>query len=468
MMEGLCGTEDEYNSVNLKEGDKLKRRTKWMCLTMLVVILLLAVAGCRGEAEPSNPGDNGPGASPSEQVQEPQTPSPDNEDGSTSSSGSTDNEGEDGKLPENEPEDAVAELLNSMTVKEKIGQLVLVGIEGTALDDTSRRLLEDYHVGGFILFKDNIDSVQQSVDLLNELKKANAVNPVPLWLSIDEEGGRVTRFPDEYVKLPSSGKIGSNGDLALTNRVGGLIAQKVSGVGLNMVFAPVLDINSNPNNPVIGDRSFGNTAETVSTQGIASMKGIQEHGVVPVVKHFPGHGDTSVDSHLGLPVVDHDLKRLHEVELVPFQQAIDEGADVVMVAHLLMKGIDPDTPSSYSKPVIHDLLREEMGFKGVVITDDMTMGAISGSTDVGEASVKSVVAGSNMILIGHEYALEEAVIQALTKAVDSGVIPEEMLNDRVRATLELKHKYQLSDKPAKSPDVKSLNQQTKAVLDQLK
>ena len=113
-------------------------------------------------------------------------------------------------------------------------------------------------------------------------------------------------------------------------------------------------------------------------------------------------------------VVDHDLKRLHELELVPFQQAIDEGADVVMVAHLLMKSIDPDTPSSYSKPVINDLLREEMGFKGVVITDDMTMGAISGGTDVGEASVKSVVAGSNMILIGHEYALEEAVIQALT------------------------------------------------------
>ncbi|MEC0256152.1 beta-N-acetylhexosaminidase [Paenibacillus lautus] len=436
-----------------------------MCLTMLVVILLLAVAGCRDGAEPSNPGDNGSGASPPGQVQEPQTPSPEDEDGTPPPSGSTDNEG---NLPENETDDAVAELLNSMTVKEKIGQLVLVGIEGTALDNTSRRLLEDYHVGGFIFFKDNIESAQQSVKLFNDLKEANAANPVPLWLSIDEEGGRVTRFPDEYVKLPSSGKVGSKGDLALTKRVGGLIAQKVAGLGLNMVFAPVLDINSNPNNPVIGDRSFGNTAETVSTQGIASMKGIQEHGVVPVVKHFPGHGDTSVDSHLGLPVVNHDLKRLHELELVPFQQAIDEGADVVMVAHLLMKSIDPDTPSSYSKPVINDLLREEMGFKGVVITDDMTMGAISGSTDVGEASVKSVVAGSNMILIGHEYALEEAVIQALTEAVESGVIPEETLNDRVRATLELKHKYQMSDEPVKAPDVKPLNQNTKAVLDQLK
>lgn len=446
----------------------LRRKTKWMCLTMLVVILLLAVAGCRGGAEPGNPGDNGQGASPSGEIQEPQTPSPADEDGTPAPSDSSDNKGEKGNLPENGTEDAVTELLNSMTLKEKIGQLVLVGIEGTTMDDTSRRLLKDYHVGGIILFKDNIENAQQSVDLLNELKKANAANPVPLWLSIDEEGGRVTRFPDEYVKLPSSGKIGRSDDLTLTKQVGGLIAQKVSGVGINMVFAPVLDIDSNPNNPVIGDRSFGTTAETVSTQGIASMKGIQENGVVPVVKHFPGHGDTSVDSHLGLPVVNHDLKRLHELELVPFQQAIDEGADVVMVAHLLMKSIDPDTPSSYSKPVINDLLREEMGFKGVVITDDMTMGAISGSADVGEASVKSVIAGSNMILIGHEYALEEAVIQALTEAAHSGVIPEEMLNDRVRATLELKHKYQLSDVPVKAPDVKSLNQETKAVLDQLK
>ncbi|WP_213579125.1 beta-N-acetylhexosaminidase [Paenibacillus lautus] len=446
----------------------LKRRTPWMSLTMLVVILLLVLAGCQGRSETGNAGNDGQGTSPSEVGQDQNLPSQENDNETEPPSGSTDNESEDGSLPPNETEDEIAELMNDMTVEEKIGQLVLVGLEGTAIDETSRKLVKDHHVGGFILFKDNIESVEQTVKLLNDLKEANAANPVPLWLSIDEEGGRVTRFPEEYVKLPSSGKVGSKGDLALTKRVGGLIAQKVAGLGLNMVFAPVLDIHSNPNNPVIGDRSFGTTAETVTEHGIASMKGIQEKGVVPVVKHFPGHGDTSVDSHLGLPVVEHDLKRLHEMELVPFQQAINEGADVVMVAHLLMKSIDPDTPSSYSKPVINDLLREEMGFKGVVITDDMTMGAISGSTDVGEASVKSVVAGSNMVLIGHEYAQEEAVIQALTKAVRSGLIPEEMLNDRVRATLELKHKYELSDDPVKAPDIKPLNQHTKAVLDQMK
>ncbi|MDH6670486.1 beta-N-acetylhexosaminidase [Paenibacillus sp. LBL] len=441
----------------------LKRITKWMYFGMLMVILMVALAGCQGGSETGGPANNGQGASPSEQGQESQNLPPDEGDPSSSPE-----EDEGGKLPANAPQNAVDKLMSTMTVKEKIGQLVLVGIEGTTPDDTSRKLLKEYHVGGFIFFKDNIESTEQSVQLLNDLKKANAANPVPLWLSIDEEGGRVTRFPDEYVKLPSSGEVGSRQDLELTKNVGGLIARKVSGLGLNMVFAPVLDIDSNPNNPVIGDRSFGTTAEEVSSQGIASMKGIQEKEVVPVVKHFPGHGDTSVDSHLGLPVVEHNLKRLHELELVPFQQAIDDGADVVMVAHLLMKSIDPDTPSSYSKPVITDLLREEMGFDGVVITDDMTMGAVSGNTDVGEASVQSILAGSNIVLIGHEYAQEEAVIQALTEAVDSGVISEELLNDRVRTTLELKDKYRLSDEPVKVPDVKQLNADTKAVIDQMK
>ncbi|KOR89841.1 beta-N-acetylhexosaminidase [Paenibacillus solani] len=440
-----------------------------MRIMILAAVLLLALAGCKDESGRGISGNNGQEAAPSSQGQKPQEQEPSQEPDKTQTLPGSTGEVEDGDLPSNgKTEAAVTELMSSMTVQEKIGQLVLVGIEGTAMDDTSLKLIKDYHVGGFIFFKDNITSTQQSVKLFNELKHANAANPVPLWLSIDEEGGRVTRFPEEYVKLPSSGKVGGYKNQELTKRVGGLIAEKVSGLGLNMVFAPVLDINSNPNNPVIGDRSFGTNADAVSEQGIASMKGIQENGVVPVVKHFPGHGDTSVDSHLGLPVVEHDLKRLHELELVPFQQAINEGADVVMVAHLLMKSIDPDTPSSYSKPVINDLLRDEMGFKGVVITDDMTMGAVSGNTDVGEASVKSILAGSNIVLIGHEYDMEIGVIQALTDAVEEGVISEEMLNDRVKTTLLLKQKYQVKDEPVKTPDVERLNQKTKQVLDEMK
>lgn len=441
-----------------------------MWVMILAAVLLLALTGCKDESGRGISGNNGQEAAPSSDGQKPQEQEPSQEgpDNIQPPRGGT-GESKDEDLQGNSNlEAAVTELMTSMTVQEKIGQLVLVGIEGTEMDDTSLELIKDYHVGGFILFKDNITSTQQSVKLLNALKQANVANPVPLWLSIDEEGGRVTRFPEEYVKLPSSGKVGSQQNLELSKRVGGLIAEKVSGIGLNMVFAPVLDINSNPNNPVIGDRSFGTNADVVSDQGIASMNGIQENGVVSVVKHFPGHGDTSVDSHLGLPVVEHNLKRLHEMELVPFQQAIDEGADVVMVAHLLMKSIDPDTPSSYSKPVITDLLREELGFKGVVITDDMTMGAVSSNTDVGEASVKSILAGSNIVLVGHEYDTEIAVIQALTDAVKEGVISEDMLNDRVKTTLLLKQKYEVKDEPVKTLDVERLNQKTKQVLEEIK
>lgn len=448
----------------------MRHKAQWIWLLILSAALLLALAGCKEESAGGISENPGQEATPSTQEQQSSEQQPQQEDPDhTEPPSGRMEEVEDGDLPNKpEAEAAVAEWMSGMTVQEKIGQLVLVGLEGTTMDDTALKLIKDYHVGGFIFFKDNMTSTQQSVKLFNELKQANAANPVPLWLSIDEEGGRVTRFPEEYVKLPSSGKIGSQKDLELTKRVGGLIADKVSGLGLNMVFAPVLDINSNPNNPVIGDRSYGTSADEVSEQGIASMKGIQENGVVPVVKHFPGHGDTSVDSHLGLPVVAHDLKRLHEMELVPFQQVIDEGADVVMVAHLLMNSMDPDTPSSYSKPVITDLLREEMGFKGVVITDDMTMGAVSGSADVGEASVKSILAGSNIVLIGHEYNVEIAVIQALTEAVENGEISEEILNDRVRTTLGLKQKYQLKDQPVGIPDVGRLNQKMKQVQDDIK
>ncbi|GAE04979.1 beta-hexosaminidase [Paenibacillus sp. JCM 10914] len=444
-----------------KEDDGMNRTTiaKLMISVLWIGLMVFFLAACQG--------NQGAGSTESNGTKEQVSPPNDVKEEPPSDSGEGTDAEPEGLPGANEPEDEVATLLSEMTVQEKIGQLVIVGLDGTAVDDASRKMLEQYQVGGFILFKDNITDTEQVVRLLNDLKHGNAVNPVPLWLSIDEEGGRVTRFPDTYERLPSSGKIGSLHDEQLSKDVGSLIAQKVAGIGMNMVFAPVLDINSNPDNPVIGDRSFGDTAEMVTAQGIASMQGIQAGGVVPVVKHFPGHGDTSVDSHLGLPVVEHDRQRLHELELAPFQAAIQQGADVVMVAHLLMQDIDPKTPSSYSKPVITDLLRGELGFEGVVITDDMTMGAITGTTDVGEASVKSIVAGTNIVLIGHEFSKQEAVIHALTDAVNSGVISEEMLDERVRTTLELKHKYGLDDQALEAPDIKDLNQATKEVVEQV-
>lgn len=198
--------------------------------------------------------------------------------------------------------------------------------------------------------------------------------------------------------------------------------------------------------------------------GIQEMKGMRSQGVVSVVKHFPGHGDTSVDSHKGLPVVDHDLQRLRKVEFVPFADAVKQDADAVMVAHLLMTKLDPDVPASMSHVVIHDFLRGELGFKGVVITDDMTMEAVTKTMAIGPAAVQAVKAGADIVLVGHEAAKQQAVLDALLQAASSGNIPQSAIDDSVYRIAKLKRIAGIGDRPTAAPDVTSLNQKIKTAL----
>ncbi|MHA0856110.1 beta-N-acetylhexosaminidase [Paenibacillus sp. CMAA1364] len=366
--------------------------------------------------------------------------------------------------PPAEPVDEVEKLLSTMSIEEKIGQLVLVGMDGTINNKDSQTFIEEYHIGGFIFYKDNIESKEQALQLMNDLKQTNVVNKIPLWMSLDEEGGRVTRMPKDFNKLPTNREIGKKNDVTLSNEIGQLLAKELKGFGLNMNFAPVLDIHSNPNNPVIGDRSFGSKIEVVSRLGIATMQGMESEGIVPVVKHFPGHGDTSVDSHIGLPVVNHSLDRLREFELKPFQDAINQEAEVVMIAHILMPQIDQDHPASLSKIMISDILRDELGFTGVVMTDDMTMGAIVENYDLQQSSVQTILAGSNIVLVGHDVDKGISVIQALTEAVKNGKISEKLLNTRVKPILQLKVKYGLTNEPATGPDVASINKEIQEII----
>ena len=227
--------------------------------------------------------------------------------------------------------------------------------------------------------------------------------------------------------------------------VGEIIANELKLMGYNMDYAPVLDILSNPNNTVIGSRAFGREADIVSNLGISVMKGINENNVIPVVKHFPGHGDTSVDSHYGLPLVEKSLNELKELEFIPFQNAINSGADAIMVSHILLKNIDSENPATMSKKIVSDILRDEMNFKGVVISDDMTMAAIMDNYDIGEASVKAINAGVDIILVCHGYDNEIKVLTSISEAVNSGEITEERLDESVYRILSLKNKYDLSD-----------------------
>ncbi|MGB4043452.1 MAG: beta-N-acetylhexosaminidase [Thermacetogeniaceae bacterium] len=363
-----------------------------------------------------------------------------------------------------EKPDPIQEQLNSLTLEEKIGQMVMVGIEGKMLGDDAKQLIQQHHVGGIILFKRNIDNPAQTLSLINELKRVNSAKKIPLFLSVDEEGGRVSRMPAQLKKLPSSGRIGEVNDSEISFEIGRLLGQELRAFGFNMDFAPVLDINSNPNNPVIGDRSFGTTPELVSRLGLQIMKGLQSQNVISVVKHFPGHGDTSVDSHIGLPSVYHDYERLKSFELIPFADAVTNNADAVMIAHILLPNIDPEHPASLSRAVITDILRKDLNFQGVVITDDLTMGAITNNYGLGEAAVKAVTAGSDIVLVCHSMEMEMQVINALTKAVEAGQISTERVDESVYRILKLKQKYQLSDEPVESVDIDQINRDIERVL----
>lgn len=363
-------------------------------------------------------------------------------------------------------EDPIQERINEMSLEAKIGQMVIAGIEGDVPGENTVTLIQQYHVGGFILFSKNMRNANQSLHLINSLKEINSSNPIPLFVSVDEEGGRVSRLPKEIQKMPSSQSIGNKNNPLLSYQIGMTLAKQLKAFGFNMNFAPVLDINSNPNNPVIGNRSFGNHPKIVKEMGLSVMKGMQEQRMIPVVKHFPGHGNTATDSHVGLPVENHSLPMLQSFELIPFIEAINNNADAVMVAHILLPQIDPEHPSSMSKKIITHLLREDLNFNGVIMSDDMTMGAILKNYDIKEAAITSVLAGTDVLLVCHNFNNVTYVINGIKEAVENGSISEEKINESVYRILKLKEKYNLTDEKVVSINVDEINTMVNRLLNE--
>jgi beta-N-acetylhexosaminidase len=353
--------------------------------------------------------------------------------------------------------DPIKDQIQDMSLKEKVGQLVMVGLDGYEMNINSQKLIQDYHVGGFVLLKRNVKDSQQLLDLVNTLKETNSINKIPLFLAIDEEGGRVSRMPEEFKKMPTSQKIGEHNNRKLSKRVGEILGKEVKAFGMNMNLAPVLDIFCNPQNTVIGDRAFGDNPDLVSKLGLQAMKGIQEQGIISVVKHFPGHGDTSVDSHVGLPIIGHDLERLMVFELLPFSHVIDNNVDAIMLAHILLPKLDPNFPASFSETIISEILREKMNYDGVIMTDDMTMGAIADNYDISNMAVKSIQSGCDIILICNDFSTKEDVLKAIHSAVETGIISSERIDESVYRVLQLKKKYSLTDQQVESVDVQGIN-----------
>lgn len=364
----------------------------------------------------------------------------------------------------NSSADPIKAKIDGMTLDEKLGQLVIAGIDGHSLNQNTINLIKDYKVGGFILYNNNISSADQLLSLINSLKETNSDNPVPLFISVDQEGGNVDRMPGGIKKFPSNQVIGQKNNSNLSYNIGNTLAFEIKSFGFNLNFAPVLDINSNPKNPVIGNRSFGSNAEVVSNLGVQTMKGIQSGDVIPVIKHFPGHGDTSVDSHKELPVINKDLNKLETSELIPFSNAIKNNADAVMIAHILLPQIDAKNPASLSETIVTDILRHNLNFKGVVITDDITMGAIIKNYNLDDAAVKAINAGNDIVLVAHDYNYEIKVFNALKKAVKDNQITEDRIDESVYRILKLKNKYNLNNNTISSVNISTINQKISSVL----
>lgn len=336
--------------------------------------------------------------------------------------------------------------IKELTIKEKIGQMVIVGMDTNYVTDRIKNMIQNYKIGGVILYRKNFSTYQDMLKLIKELKELNKENKIPLFIAIDQEGGRVNRMPKEIKNLPSANKIASCGGKELVTKSAEIIGEVLHESGYNLNFAPVLDINrfESPNF-AIGDRSFSKDKEIVSECGIATMKALQKNLVLPVVKHFPGHGATKQDSHYFLPVINVPMKKIENEDMYPFEQAIKNGADAVLVGHLLIMGVTGIYPASLSRRFITKYLRAKYRYNGLVVTDDLKMRAIKFFYGPDLAVRKAFEAGNDIIVFRFNAEEEKRVLNKIQNLVQTGKIKESRINKSVKRIIQIKEKYNISD-----------------------
>lgn len=357
--------------------------------------------------------------------------------------------------PEPEARQQARQMLATMTDEEKIYQLFIVTpeqvVEGrfggtvTVTGNTSKECIQQRPVGGIIYFSKNLENRDQTTTMIADLQEAAKYG---LFISVDEEGGSVVRIADNAAmgttRVEKMGTIGATGDTDKAYQAGNTIGNDISGLGFNLNFAPVADVNSNPNNTVIGSRAFGSDPVMVADMVSACVKGYKDAGVLCTLKHFPGHGDTNEDSHAGAATSNKTMEELMDCEFLPFKAGIDAGADFVMIGHVTLPNVTEEAvPATYSKEIVTDILREQLGFKGIVITDAMNMGAIKESS--GEAAVKALQAGVDMILMPRSLSDAYAGVE---KALESGELTWEQIDEKVLRILEVKIANGIIEVPA--------------------
>jgi beta-N-acetylhexosaminidase len=339
-----------------------------------------------------------------------------------------------------------------MMSRDAIGQLFMLGFEGKSVSSDLASFIREYKPGGVILFARNLESVEQIVQLTNHLQACSPHSP--LLIAIDQEGGRVSRLPDTFTICPPCEVLGRCNSSELAYAAAATVAKELKAVGINMNMSPVLDVNSNPANPVIGDRAFSATPGPVCELGLATVGGLQDHQVVACGKHFPGHGDTNADSHKELPVVTAPRERLEQIEWPPFRHAASHGVATMMTAHVLYRALDEHLPATLSPTIIGKLLREDMRYDGVVLTDDLEMHAIIDHYGIEDATVRAIVAGCDMPLICKDRDREVAAITALEKAVANGTITSDRVGLSLARIARLKDRFLKPYRPVSISDAK--------------
>ena len=344
-----------------------------------------------------------------------------------------------------------------LATRRDIGQYLIGSMAGTAIPVELRSLAREFDLGGVIFFSRNIEAPEQVAELAAESEALG--RSAPAWVSVDQEGGRVARLKEPFTKWPPMATLGRAGQQSeqLAERFAKALADELLAVGITLDYAPVLDIHTNPKNPVIGDRALAERAEDVARLGRVIIRALQGAGLAACGKHFPGHGDTSTDSHFELPLVEHPPDRLRAIEFEPFRAAVAEQVAFIMTAHVLVPSLDDQRPASLSPAVVQKLLRDELKFGGVILSDDLEMKAISARQPVPEAAVEAIRAGCDAVLVcSGDVDLQARTLEALVRAVESGAIPAKRHDDAFARLRRAKERFLLGDRPGPSARIKRL------------
>lgn len=351
--------------------------------------------------------------------------------------------------------------IKELTLEEKIGQLFMVGLEQD-VNQTIEMLVKN-KIGGTILYRKNYNTYQDMINLVNKIKSNNKANKIPMFISIDQEGGRVNRMPKEVLNLKSATKFSQTKDMELVRQTGTVIGQMLIESGVSMDYAPVFDIKRFNEDHAIGDRCYGCNKEEVSNYAIEVMKQIKKQNVISVVKHFPGHGLTKKDSHFSIPKIEEKIEKIQNEDIIPFEKAIAEGADAIMVGHLIIKDIDKKYPASLSKEIIQKYLIEKNNFKGLIITDDFKMLAIRIHYNMKRAVKRAINAGNDIVMIGLPYKKVEHIIKYIINETKKGKISEQRINESVNKIIQIKQKYNVNNDLVKGLNIEDTNKIIKSM-----